>query len=167
MMMSEILSEMQSKDVLIPALLFAALSPGAILSLPSKAINSLSTSPKSVLIHAAVYAAAVWAAIKYGMEKEVGDYELVVPALLFIVLSPGLLVQIPPGSFRSGSTSMISIAVHALVFAALYAALRVKFPEKYMKGASLKDDLKNVLPQGGDAAAQSESAAPAAGVMSA
>lgn len=158
--MSQIFDEMQSKDVLIPALLFAALSPGAILSLPSKSINSLSTSPKSVFIHAVVYAAAVWAAIKYGMEKEVGDYELLVPALLFVVLSPGLLVQIPPGSFRSGSTSMVSIAVHALVFAALYAALRVQFPEKYMKGASLKDDLQKVIPMGGDKPMDSAAPAP-------
>lgn len=149
--MSAILAEMKSKDVLIPALLFAALSPGAILSLPSKAINSLSTSPKSVAIHAAVYAAALWSAIKYGMEKQVGDYDLVVPVLLFVVLSPGLLLQLPSSSIRSGSTSMVSIALHALVFAALYAALRVQFPDKYKMGASLKDDLQNALPSMGGA----------------
>jgi hypothetical protein len=42
--------------------------------------------------------------------------------LLFIVLSPGVLLTIPPGTgglFLSGQTSFAAAAVHALVFAAI------------------------------------------------
>ena len=42
--------------------------------------------------------------------------------LLFVVLSPGVLLTIPPGSgglFLSGQTSFAAAAVHALVFAAV------------------------------------------------
>jgi hypothetical protein len=42
--------------------------------------------------------------------------------LLFILLSPGLLLTLPPigkSFFMTGKTSMIAIIVHALVFAAV------------------------------------------------
>ena len=41
-------------------------------------------------------------------------------ALLFFVLSPGVLLTLPPGGrgvFMSGQTSVVAAAVHALVFA--------------------------------------------------
>lgn len=40
-------------------------------------------------------------------------------AILFFVLSPGVLLTLPPGSrgiFASGQTSLAAAAVHALVF---------------------------------------------------
>jgi hypothetical protein len=40
-------------------------------------------------------------------------------AILFFVLSPGVLLTLPPGSkgvFASGQTSLVAAAVHALVF---------------------------------------------------
>ena len=43
-------------------------------------------------------------------------------ALLFFVLSPGVLLTLPPGSrgiFMSRQTSVIAAVVHALVFAAV------------------------------------------------
>jgi hypothetical protein len=42
--------------------------------------------------------------------------------VLFIILSPGVLLTIPPGTggpFLSGQTSFAAVAVHALVFAAV------------------------------------------------
>ena len=42
--------------------------------------------------------------------------------LLFIVLSPGVLLTIPPGTggpFLSGQTSFTAAAVHALIFAVI------------------------------------------------
>jgi hypothetical protein len=42
--------------------------------------------------------------------------------ILFVILSPGILLTIPPGSgglFLSGQTSFVAAAVHALVFAAI------------------------------------------------
>ena len=40
-------------------------------------------------------------------------------AILFFVLSPGVLLTLPPGSrgiFGSGQTSVVAAAVHAIVF---------------------------------------------------
>ena len=40
-------------------------------------------------------------------------------AIIFFVLSPGVLLTLPPGSrgvFASGQTSLVAAAVHALVF---------------------------------------------------
>jgi hypothetical protein len=47
--------------------------------------------------------------------------------LLFIILSPGLLLTVPPigrGMFRSGKTSMMAIIVHAVVFYIVARLLR-------------------------------------------
>jgi hypothetical protein len=60
--------------------------------------------------------------------------DILVPILLFIVLSPGFLLTIPSGSkglFASGQTSYESIFVHALVFGAVYLGLRAVFPAYY------------------------------------
>jgi len=46
-------------------------------------------------------------------------YHLLVCGLLFFVLSPGVLLTIPPcskGLFLSGQTSLLAAAVHAVVF---------------------------------------------------
>jgi hypothetical protein len=47
---------------------------------------------------------------------------LLVAGLLFFVLSPGVLLTIPPGSrglFLSGQTSVLAALVHAVVFVAV------------------------------------------------
>ena len=49
------------------------------------------------------------------------------PTLLFVVLSPGVLLTLPPkgkGVFMSGQTSLIAVAVHAVVFALAFNYLR-------------------------------------------
>lgn len=59
---------------------------------------------------------------------------ILVPTLLFIILSPGLLLTIPPqdkGLFMSGQTSVISILVHSVVFAVLFFLLRKFFSQYY------------------------------------
>jgi hypothetical protein len=46
-------------------------------------------------------------------------YHLLVCGLLFFILSPGVLLTIPPcskGLFMSGQTSILAAAVHAVVF---------------------------------------------------
>jgi hypothetical protein len=52
--------------------------------------------------------------------------------VLFILLSPGLLLTLPAGSrgvFMSGQTSVLAVLVHALVFYYLYTYLRREYPE--------------------------------------
>jgi hypothetical protein len=60
--------------------------------------------------------------------------DLLVTTTLFILLSPGILLSIPPGSkglFMSGQTSLTSAMVHTLVFALVFALLRKQFPQYY------------------------------------
>ena len=50
------------------------------------------------------------------------------------VLSPGLLLTLPPGSggvLRSGQTSLNAALVHSIVFAIVFALLRRQFPQFY------------------------------------
>lgn len=62
------------------------------------------------------------------------DLNVIVPVILFVILSPGLLLTLPPmskGVLMSGQTSAVAIAVHALVFYILYSFLRKTFPQYY------------------------------------
>ena len=67
-----------------------------------------------------------------GSDHEAAD--LIVPAVLFIALTPGVLLTIPPksgGLFLSGQTSPMAVGAHTLVFAILFAYLRSAFPRAY------------------------------------
>ena len=49
------------------------------------------------------------------------------PTLLFVLLSPGVLLTLPPkgkGIWMSGQTSLLAVAVHAVVFALAFNYLR-------------------------------------------
>ena len=49
------------------------------------------------------------------------------PTLLFVLLSPGVLLTLPPkgkGVWMSGQTSLMAVAVHAVVFALAFNYLR-------------------------------------------
>lgn len=123
--------DFQSPKLLMPALLFALLSPGMLLTLPSTKFASGQTNLLSVIIHALVLIVLYWALLKYVLNVSFTKADLVVPALLFILLSPGVLVTIPPGSIMSGTTSMPAVAVHTLVFALVFGLLRSSFPQYY------------------------------------
>ncbi len=49
------------------------------------------------------------------------------PTLLFVLLSPGVLLTLPPkgkGIWMSGQTSLLAVAVHAVVFMLAFNYLR-------------------------------------------
>jgi hypothetical protein len=57
-------------------------------------------------------------------------HPLILLGLLFIVLSPGVLLTLPPlsrGIFMSGQTSLMAVIVHAVVFCLAYAYLKPMF----------------------------------------
>jgi hypothetical protein len=59
---------------------------------------------------------------------------LIVPMILFIALTPGVLLTIPPINgklFLSGTTGVTQVMVHAFVFSLTYASLRGTFPSAY------------------------------------
>ena len=115
--------------VLAPALLFAVLSPGLLLALPSGAGLLVQAG-----VHAAVLALLYWAIATYVLGLSLTTADLFVPALLFVLLTPGVLLTLPPGSagiFRSGQTSGAAVGVHTLVFALVFSFMRKNFAAYY------------------------------------
>ena len=113
------------EKIIIPFVLFQVLSPGVF--------TVMKTSVQDVLLNALIFVAA-YAAIARVLGLTLTKADLIVPTVLFILLSPGLLLTLPPGSggvFRSGQTSLISIISHAIVFAVIFAFLRRQFPKVY------------------------------------
>ena len=113
------------EKIIIPFVLFQVLSPGVF--------TVMKTSVQDVLLNALIFVSA-YAAIARVLGLTLTKADLIVPTVLFILLSPGLLLTLPPGSggvFRSGQTSLISIISHALVFAVIFALLRRQFPKVY------------------------------------
>jgi|DEB0MinimDraft_10_1074344.scaffolds.fasta_scaffold45633_2 hypothetical protein len=132
--------DLASPKVTTPAALFALLSPGLLLQLPDKipfmtkaAFSTMKTSQQAVLFHALVFL-IVYRVIANVMGVALKPADLIVPTVLFILLSPGMLLTIPPGAkglYMSGETSLQSILVHTLVFAIVFAFLRKTFPQVY------------------------------------
>ena len=119
--------------VLIPAALFVILSPGLLLQLPSLKLQSGTTSTMSVLFHALVFV-LLYSIIARLLNLVLTPTDLIVTAFLFILLSPGMLLTLPPGGngvFLSGHTGVAPVAVHTLVFAILFAVIRKQFPSYY------------------------------------
>jgi uncharacterized membrane protein YdjX (TVP38/TMEM64 family) len=54
------------------------------------------------------------------------DANIFVPVILFILLSPGVLLSLPPGSGR-----LTQVVTHAVVFGVVYSVLRSVFPQYY------------------------------------
>jgi hypothetical protein len=73
---------------------------------------------------------------------------LILLALLFILLSPGVLLTLPPlsrGVFMSGQTSLLAVVVHAVVFCLAYYYLKPllvtpleAFEAEYVSGSQHK-----------------------------
>jgi Protein of unknown function (DUF3339) len=121
--------DITSPKVLTPAILFAILSPGILLGLP-KGGNHLT----QTLFHALVLAILAWGIIKFFFKLTLTPADLVVPAFLFILLTPGVLLTLPPMGgpiFLSGRTGLVPVLVHAVVFSVVYATLRGTFPQYY------------------------------------
>ncbi len=58
---------------------------------------------------------------------------IIVPTILFILLSPGFLITLPPidGIFDSNQTSKQAVITHAIVFLIIYALLRHYYKSYY------------------------------------
>jgi hypothetical protein len=110
------------------------LSPGLLLQLPDTLkLSTLKTSTRSVMFHALVFM-LTYRLVARLLNIVLVPTDLVVPTILFILLSPGLFLTLPPGSggvLMSGKTGLTSIATHTLVFAVAFAFLRKTFPQYY------------------------------------
>ena len=115
--------------VLVPTVLFGLLSPGLILSLPLGA-DLL----HQVLFHALVMAILSWIIIKFVFKFTMTVSDLIVPAVLFVLLTPGVILTLPPNGgpvFFSGRTGIVQVLVHTVVFTITFASLRGIFPQFY------------------------------------
>jgi len=115
--------------VLVPTILFALLSPGLLLALPPGSGLLI-----QVLFHALVLALLSCVIINFVFKFTLTPADLIVPALLFILLTPGVILTLPPidGSvFFSGRTGLVPVMVHTVIFSILFASLRGVFPQYY------------------------------------
>ena len=115
--------------VLVPALLFAVLSPGILLALPQGSGRLV-----QALFHGLVLAFVYWAIAKFVLKLSLTTADLMVPALLFVLLTPGILLTLPPkngGIWMSRQTSPMAVGAHTVVFALVFAFLRGQFPQYY------------------------------------
>ena len=129
------LPDITSQKVAIPAALFLALSPGVLLTTAGKNVKFVNgkTNQMAIFFHALVFF-LVYSLIARAMGLVLTKTDLLVTTALFLALSPGLLLTLPPGSggvFRSGQTSLPAALTHAIVYAVLFAVLRRQFPHFY------------------------------------
>jgi uncharacterized membrane protein YagU involved in acid resistance len=129
------LPDITSKKVSIPAALFLALSPGVLLTTNGRSVNFTNgkTSQSAIFFHALVFF-LVYSMIAKALGLILTKTDLLVTTSMFLILSPGLLLTIPPGSgglFRSGQTSLSASLTHSIVFAVIFALLRRQFPSYY------------------------------------
>ena len=123
---SKVMSFASNKDVMQMVLLFVLLSPGLLVELPSTAegsklgVMNMKPNHTAVLVHALVLMVIL-------MSTGVSRNKVMTAVLLFILLSPGFVVEVPSADgehWYTNRTSYESIAVHALLFMVLYGALR-------------------------------------------
>ena len=127
--------DISSPKVSIPAALFLALSPGMLVTTAGENVKFMNrkTNQMAVMFHALVFF-IVYSLVARVMGLVLTKTDLIVTTALFVALSPGLLLTIPPGSgglIRSGQTSLEAAFTHALVFALIFALLRRQFPQFY------------------------------------
>jgi hypothetical protein len=129
------LPDITSQKVAIPAALFLALSPGVLVTTAGKNVKFMNgkTNQMAIFFHALVFF-LVYSLVAKAMGLVLTKTDLIVTTSLFLALSPGLLLTLPPGSggvFRSGQTSIPAALTHAIVFAVIFALLRRQFPQFY------------------------------------
>jgi len=129
------LPDITTQKVAIPAALFIALSPGLLLKTDGSSVSFMNrkTDQMSVFFHALVFF-LVYSLLAKALGLVLTQTDLVVTTALFVALSPGLLLTLPPGVggvFMSGQTSVESVMTHTVVYAVIFALLRRQFPQFY------------------------------------
>lgn len=125
------LADVTSPKVLTPAILFGVLSSGMVFFMQKNGGNVFGS---VLLVNALIFGLVYFLVSKFLLKRSLSRGDIIVPLVLFIALTPGVLLTIPPGSrglFMSGQTSGPAVAVHTLVFALLFSLLRGAFPQFY------------------------------------
>lgn len=125
------LADVTSPKVLTPAVLFGVLSSGIVFFMQKNGGNVFGS---VLLINALIFALVYYLLSRFVLKRSLTRADIVVPLLLFVLLTPGVLLTIPPGSkglFMSGQSSGAAVAVHTLVFALVFSLMRGSFPQYY------------------------------------
>lgn len=109
--------DITGQKVIVPAILFAALS------LPYFRFKD---DKMTAVIHAVVLGLLYFFISKFIIKITTTKADLVVPVILFLVLSPGVLFTLPP----RGDLPVVVI-LHTFIFAIIFATLRTVFPQYY------------------------------------
>jgi ABC-type Mn2+/Zn2+ transport system permease subunit len=123
--------DITSPKVYTPALLFAILNSGLVMFMQKNGQNVLGG---ALVINAVIFALLYYVIMKFLLKRSLTRADILVPLVLYILLTPGVLLTIPPGSkglFMSGQTSTPAVAVHTLVFAVVFALMRKQFASYY------------------------------------
>ena len=129
------LSSITSQKVAIPAALFLTLSPGVLLTTSGRNVRFMNgkTGQMAVAFHGLVFF-LFYSLIAKALGLVLTKTDILVTTALFLALSPGMLLTLPPGSggvFASGQTSVPAALTHTVVFAVVFALLRKQFPTFY------------------------------------
>jgi len=91
--------DITSQKVAIPAALFLALSPGVLVTTAGKNVKFANgkTNQMAIFFHALVFF-LVFSLVAKAMGLVLTKTDLLVTTALFLALSPGLLLTLPPGS---------------------------------------------------------------------
>ena len=124
-----------SPKVAVPSALFLVLSPGMFLKTDGTKLSfkNMSTDRMSVFFHGLVFF-LVYSIVARAMGIVLTKTDLLVTTVLFMTLSPGMLLTLPPGKggvFTSGETSQSAVIAHTVVYAVVFALLRKQFPQFY------------------------------------
>ncbi len=129
------LSAITSQKVAIPAALFLTLSPGVLLTTSGRNVRFTNgkTGQMAVAFHGLGFF-LFYSLIAKALGLVLTKTDILVTTALFLALSPGMLLTLPPGSggvFASGQTSVPAALTHTVVFAVVFALLRKQFPTFY------------------------------------
>lgn len=137
---------------LVAAILFFFLSPGTVLTLPPQSgcgpfiqlssSKSCATSYIAVTLHALIFLIVFVGFIMWRKKKSSTNKYIyaIVAGLLFFVLTPGVIVTLPPSSgcgpfiqlngTKSCASSYIATAIHSLVFVIVFTVF-IMWRKKY------------------------------------
>jgi hypothetical protein len=90
----------------------------------------MGTDRMTIFFHALVFF-LVYSLIAKAMGIVLTKTDLLATTVLFLALSPGLLLTLPPGTIASEQTSIPAILTHTVVYALVFALLRKQFPKFY------------------------------------
>lgn len=104
------------EKVIVPVVLFNVLSPGVLVKIPGDSTRA------SILFHALVFIAVYWLISKL-LGLHIVKADLIVPAVLFVLLTPGLV--------SGKSSDFTEVFARSILFGIIFALLRKQFPQVY------------------------------------